>query len=77
MSRKVSTSDDKEELTEAFKVFDIDGNNLIDAEELRQVMNNLGEKLTREEAEEMIREADTDGDGRLTFEGKIEKILIA
>ncbi|KAG6666582.1 hypothetical protein CIPAW_01G041200 [Carya illinoinensis] len=31
---------------------------------LRYVMINLGERLTDEEAEQMIKEADLDGDGR-------------
>eukprot|EP00976_Prorocentrum_cordatum_P032309 656961-Prorocentrum_minimum.AAC.3 len=32
--------------------------------QLRHVMTNLGEKLTDEEVDEMIREADVDGDGQ-------------
>lgn len=31
-------------------------------------MTNLGEKLTEEEVEEMIREADIDGDGQVNYE---------
>ena len=33
-----------------------------------QVMSTLGENLTREEIDEMIREADMDGDGRVCYE---------
>ena len=34
-----------------------------------QVMHNLGEKLTEEEIDEMIKEADVDGDGQVNYEG--------
>jgi calmodulin len=32
-------------------------------------MTNLGEKLTDEEVDEMIREADIDGDGQVNYGG--------
>ena len=50
------------------QVFDKDGNGFISAAELRHVMTNLGEKLTDEEVDEMIREADIDGDGQINYE---------
>ena len=53
-------------------VFDKDGNGYISAAELRHVMTNLGEKLTDEEVDEMIREADIDGDGQINYEGMCE-----
>jgi calmodulin len=33
-------------------------------------MTNLGEKLSDEEVDDMIREADLDGDGMVNYEGK-------
>ncbi|KAG7254999.1 hypothetical protein CRUP_034735, partial [Coryphaenoides rupestris] len=63
-------TDSEEEIREAFRVFDKDGNGYISAAELRHVMTNLGEKLTDEEVDEMIREADIDGDGQVNYEGE-------
>ena len=42
---RMQDTDTEEELIEAFKVFDRDGNGFISAAELRHVMTNLGEKL--------------------------------
>jgi len=61
MARKMKDTDSEEEIKEAFKVFDKDGNGFISAAELRHVMTNLGEKLSDAEVDEMIKEADVDG----------------
>ena len=71
MARKMKDTDSEEEIREAFRVFDKDGNGFISAAELRHVMTNLGEKLTDEEVDEMIREADIDGDGQVNYEGML------
>lgn len=65
MARKIKDTDSEEEIREAFRVFDRDDNGYISAAELRHVMTSIGEKLTDEEVDEMIREADQDGDGRI------------
>lgn len=70
-SRKFDDEDHEDALKEAFRMFDRDGNGYIDAEELRICMINLGEKLTLEEVEEMIKEVDIDFDGRMNYEGNI------
>ena len=76
MARKMKDTDTEDELIEAFKVFDRDGNGFISAAELRHVMTNLGEKLSDEEVDEMIREADVDGDGQIMYE-KNKKMMLS
>lgn len=68
MSKKMKESDREEELREAFRVFDRDGDGYISSAELSHVMINLGEKLTEDDVEDMIKEADVDGDGRVNYE---------
>ena len=62
--------DGEMEIKEVFRVFDKDSNGFISAAELRLIMSNLGEKLTDEEVDEMIRKADIDGDGQVSYEGE-------
>ena len=68
MASKMKDADREEEIRVAFRVLDRDGNGFITAAVLRHVMTNLGEKLTDEEVDEMIREADIDGDGKVNCE---------
>eukprot|EP00913_Durusdinium_trenchii_P012235 g11488.t1 len=62
------TKDTEEELIEAFKVFDRDRDGFISGGELRQSMTNLGERLNDTEVDEMIKEADLDGDGLINYD---------
>ena len=72
MGRKMKETDTEEEIKEAFKLFDKDNNGLISPSELKSVMVNLGERLTDEEVDEMIKEADLDGDGQINYEGEYD-----
>ena len=65
-------------ILQAFRMFDKDGDGFIDANELRHLLTNLGEKLTETEVDEMIREVDIDGDGKVDMGGKVMgSILVA
>jgi calmodulin len=66
-SRNERDENAEEEMREAFQIFDSDGNGTISAEELRQIMKNLGENLTDEEINDMVNEADLDGDGEIDY----------
>lgn len=75
MQNKMQEVDSDEEIREAFKVFDKNGDGFISAAELRHVMTNLGEKLTDEEVNEMIKEADLDGDGQINYEEFVKMLM--
>jgi Ca2+-binding EF-hand superfamily protein len=75
MSRKMKDTDSEEELIEVFKVFDRDGNGTISIAELRHVMASLGEKLTDEEVDEMLNEADVDSNGNINYEEFIKMMM--
>ena len=76
MQKKMKDTDSEEEILEAFKVFDKDGDGFISAAELRHIMTNLGEKLTSEEADEMIRSLDVDGDGKVSREEFVKQMMV-
>lgn len=74
MASKLQDTDSVEEMREAFLVFDRDKSGSVTASELKHVMNNLGEQVTDEEVQEMIVEADADGDGELSFDDFLQFI---
>jgi serine/threonine-protein phosphatase 2B regulatory subunit len=63
-----------EEIKEAFEAFDLDHNNFVGAAELRHVLINIGEQVTDEEVDEMIRMVDKDGDGQVSFDEFYEMV---
>ena len=52
-----------------FLAFDKDGNGFISSAELRHIMTTLGERLTDEEVDELIKQADVDGAGMVNYAG--------
>ncbi|KAJ7331639.1 Calmodulin-2 [Desmophyllum pertusum] len=68
MAAKQSNMTMEDELRGAFNIFDIDGSGFISSDELKQVLENLGESLTDEEVGEMMKEADLDSDGQVSFD---------
>jgi hypothetical protein len=51
------------------RIFDKDDDGFISVEELRHIMQSLGEKMSDADLDEMIAEADADSDGLINYEG--------
>lgn len=68
MSKKPKFVDPEQEIREIFNVFDRDGSGTINSSELRHVMKAIGENLTDAEIDDLIKEADVDGNGTIDCE---------
>lgn len=60
---------DKNDGVICFQIFDKHSRGFISASDLRAVLHCLGEDLSEDEIEDMIKEVDVDGDGRIDFNG--------
>merc|ERR1711861_57607 len=68
MSAKMGEKDSREEIIKAFRLFDDDETGRISFKNLKRVAKELGETMTDEELQEMVDEADRDGDGEINEE---------
>jgi len=66
--KNMSETDAEEELLEAFKILDPEGFGYVNSAEMRNVLTTLGEKLSDDDLDDMIKEGDSNDDGRIDFE---------
>merc|ERR1711934_363807 len=62
------TEEQKQEIREAFELFDTDGAGSIDAKELKVAMRALGFEPKKEEIRKMVSDLDKDGDNTIDFD---------
>ena len=68
MGRKMKETKEVDIMREIFDVFDKNKDGFISASEIQCVMTSLGETLTEDEVNEMMKEADRDLDSHISFE---------
>ena len=56
-------------LIEAFRVFDVKGKGVLDAEVIRHIFASMEEEMPDEEIDELLREAHIDEDNNIKYEG--------
>ena len=66
------TEEQKQEIKEAFDLFDTDGSGAIDAKELKVAMRALGFEPKKEEVKKMMAEADREGKGTIDYKDFLE-----
>ncbi|KAF7795470.1 hypothetical protein EIP86_006631 [Pleurotus ostreatoroseus] len=64
-----------EEFIRGFQVFDKEGNGYIGAGELRYVLTQLGEKMTDDEVDELLKGVQVGPDGNVNYESFVRTIL--
>merc|ERR1711924_214717 len=68
MTGKMGEKDSREDIEKVFKLFDDDNTNKISFRNLARVAEELGENIDDEELQDMINQADRDGDGEINID---------
>merc|ERR1711916_115931 len=66
--QKDLTEEQKQEIKEAFDLFDTDGSGEIDSKELKVAMRALGFEPKKDEIQKMISDVDDDGSGTIGYD---------
>jgi calmodulin len=75
MNKRGKDADIVEEYIEAFRVFDREGNGTVNRDELRHIMVALGERVSVEELDVMLQDADVNGDGLIEYKNFVRLML--
>merc|ERR1711898_87338 len=75
MQSKTSDPEGEEIIMDAFKTFDADGSGALSHQELRDVLNSMGEKMEDDEITELIQAIDIDGDGEVDVKEFLAVVL--
>jgi Ca2+-binding EF-hand superfamily protein len=68
LTKRVNDRDSRANINKIFLLFDDERTGFISTKNLRRVADELGENVSNEELEELLRRADLDGDGLVSEE---------
>ena len=69
LSKQQRSGTNYDSLKDAFSIFDKDDDGFIPVNEMRNILQSLGDKMTEHELDEMMVAADSDQDGFINYEG--------
>ncbi len=75
INRRDKDVDNEEEVLNAFKLFDKEGNGLININDLKHIMLTCGNNFSETEINDLLKEADIDMDGYINYEEFVRSIL--
>jgi D-lactate dehydrogenase len=75
LNKPKGKADNAEEVREAFKIFDKENNGLVSLSELRHVLTTLGEVMTTQEVDELLKDAKVDKDGNINYNQFVSMIM--
>lgn len=73
MYKRLSELDVREELLEAFKVYDREGTGLINIDEIKKILMKMGDQTTKEEIDEVLQDLDPQGFKMLKYEDYVKE----
>ena len=75
MSDHKREPENETDICAAFKEFDLDGSGLISLKELKKMMTGMGEKLSDEEFDSMLKEAKISSNGEVKYEEFVKSLF--
>ena len=67
--------ENEDDICDAFKEFDEEGDGVISLKELKKMLTGMGEKLSDEEFDFMLKEANVSGSGNVKYEDFVKNVF--
>mmetsp|Transcript_19732 Transcript_19732/g.42496 ORF Transcript_19732/g.42496 Transcript_19732/m.42496 type:complete len:144 (-) Transcript_19732:31-462(-) len=77
IAKKLEGPSNAADVKAAFAVFDKDKSGNVSAAQLKKILTELGEQLSSDEVDAMLKTADVDGSGNINYENFMKKMLSA